>query len=256
MSADSAAAARLVAFAATPRAQPVRDAAYRELVERYLAEGSFADLADQIAAGLGLQLTVDPLAGVLATSNSDGPFRRRLTDIVKSQPGRSMSESRVLFGLTLLGIARTAFPQGAHLLDSSRVAQVRPDAVIAYLDRLAQELGGDAGDAEADLVEAEEGWRAWSHLREVRSGMARYSVQDKVGLVRRVCSFLEEEGHLTRLGGGRDEAWWRTTPRFRLAIHGLVSDSTTVGALRTLLSAGAGADLLPAGDVDPETLER
>jgi hypothetical protein len=246
---DVAAAARLVSYAATPRAQPARDASYAELVARYLAEPGFAEVADDVAAGLGLNLSVDQVSGVVAFSEPDGPFRRRLGDIIKSSAGRTMDETRLLFGLTLLGVARNAFPRASHLLDPTRVAQINPEVVVAYLDRLSEELGAGAGDAEANRTETEEGWRAWAHLREIRSGMARYSVQEKMGLVRRVCTFLEEEGHLVRQGDSRD-AWWRTTPRFRRGVYSLLTDSETVPALRAIVAV----DFVPAGDVDPDDL--
>lgn len=250
MTGDVIAASRLVSFAARPRAIPGgREPEYSELVSRYMADPVFADVVEEVAIGLGLELRVDPVAGVVAYSDSDGPFRRRMSDIIKTQTGRNPAEHRLLFGLTLIGIARIAFPQPAQLSDRTRIAQVSADTVVAYLDRLAEEIGAGAGDAEASREEAEEGWRSWAHLREVRAGMERHSSQDKVGLVRRVCVFLEEEGHLAQVGERRD-ATWRTTPRFRHAVHNLVTDSEIVPALRALVAA----DLLPAGGVDPEHL--
>jgi len=247
---DVTEAARLVSFAARPRANPVREDDYGELVRRYLGDPVFAEVVDQVAVGLGLELRVDPFAGVVAHSDSGGPFQRRLSDIIKSRPGRNPDETRLLFGLTLLGVARTAFPQAAHLSDRTRIAQITPEAVVAYLDRLAEEIGAGAGDAEAGREEAEEGWRSWAHLREIRAGMERHSTQDKIGLVRRVCTFLEEDGHLTRKGEG-NAITWSTTPRFRHAVHNLVTDSEIVPTLRAMVAV----DLLPAGDVDPEDLQ-
>jgi hypothetical protein len=249
MTADITAAARLVSYAATPRALPARDTAYAELVTRYLTDPVFAETVQDVAIGLGLELRVDPVAGVMAFSDSDGPLRRRLSDIVRTQAGRSAVESRVLFALVLLAVARTAFPQAVHLSDTVRVARVEPEAVMSYLDRLVEEIGAGAGDALADQEEAEEGWRAWGHLRVARSAMARFSSQEKVGLIRRVCGFLEDEGHL-RASDDKDGMWWRTTPRFRFAVHGLVTDSQVVPALRALIAT----DLLPSGDAEPEEL--
>ncbi|MGH9280681.1 MAG: hypothetical protein ACRD12_21635 [Acidimicrobiales bacterium] len=249
MTGDTAAAARLVSFAATPRALPARDPAYAELVVRYLAEPAFAEVVQDVAAGLGLEVRVDQVAGVLAYSDSDGPFRRRLADIVTVQPGRNANETRVLFALVVLAVARTAFPQAAHLSDTVRVARVDADTVMSYVDRLVEEIGAGVEDAEADREEAEEGWRAWSHLRVARAAMARFSSREKAGLIRRVCGFLEDEGHLrpSEDGGGQ---WWRTTHRFRFAVHTLVTDSQVVPALRALVAA----DVLPSGDGEPAEL--
>lgn len=252
MTTEVAAAARLVSYAVTPRALPARDPGYGELVQRYLAEPAFAEVVQDVAAGLGLELRVDEVAGVVAFSDSDGPFRRRLSDMVKVPSGRGVTESRVLFALGLLAVARTAFPQAAHLSDRTRLARIEPDIVISYLDRLVEEIGAGAEDAEAGRPDAEEGWRAWGHLREVRASMERHSSQQKIGLIRRVCGFLEDEGHLTRQGDQRDGVWWRTTPRFRFAVHTLVTDSQVVPALRALVSV----DLVPSGDGEPEDVLR
>lgn len=246
MTDDVVAAARLVSFAAAPRALPARDPTYADLVARYLADPVFAEIVQDVAVGLSLELRVDPVAGVMAFSDSEGFFRRKLADMVKTQPGRNANETRVLFALTLLAVARTAFPRAADLLNPVHVARVESSTVMAYLDRLVEEIDAGAGDAEADREEAEEAWRAWAHLRVVRADYSRHSSQQKAGLIRRVCGFLEDEGHL-RQGEDRDGSWWRTTPRFRFAAHCLVTDSQVVPALRLLVST----DLLPSGDTEP-----
>lgn len=247
MTNDVIAAARLVSYAAAPRSLPARDPDYADLVTRYLAEPAFAEVVQDVAVGLGLELRVDPVAGVVAHSDSDGSFRRRLTEMVKVRPGRSANETRVLFALALLAVARIAFPHAADLVNPVFIARVEERDALALLDRLVEEIGAGAADAEADRVEAEESWRAWAHLRAVRAGFERHSSQDKAGLVRRVCVFLEDEGHLTRQGDDRGSITWRTMPRFRFAVHALVTDSQVVPALR-LLVAG---DLLPSGDGEP-----
>lgn len=240
MTADVVAAARLVSFAAAPKVLPARDPAYADLVARYLSDPAFVEVVQDVATGLGLELAVDPVAGVVAHSDSDGFFRRRLADMAKTPTGRNANESRTLFALTLLAVARTAFPHAADLLNPVYVARVESGAVLAYLDRLVEEVSAGAEDAEANKEEAEEVWRAWAHLRVARAGFSRYSSKEKAGLVRRVCDFLVDEGHL-RPGDDRNAAWWRTTPRFRFAVHTLVTDSQVVPALRMLVDP----DLLP-----------
>lgn len=243
MTAEVVSAARLVSFAAAPRVLPARDPAYADLVARYLNEPAFAEVVQDVAIGLGLELRVDPVAGVVAFSDSEGYFRRRLAEMVRTPSGRNANESRTLFALTLLAVARTAFPHAADLLNPVHVARVESSAVMAYLDRLVEEIGAGAQDAEADQEQTEEVWRAWAHLRVARSAFERYSSKEKAGLIRRVCDFLEAEGHL-RPGDDRNAAWWRTTPRFRFAVHTLVTDSQVVPALRLLVAS----DLLPSGD--------
>ncbi len=249
MTTDVSSAARLVSFAADPRRLPARDPGYAELVARYLGDPAFAETVQAVAMGLGLEVRVDQVAGVMAFSESDGLLRRRLSDIVTVQPGRNANESRVLFALVVLAVARTAFPQAAHLSDPVRIARVDRDVVMSYLDRLVEEIGAGAGDAEADREETEEGWRAWAHLRVARAAMARFSSREKAGLIRKVCGFLEDEGHLRASEDG-DGQWWRTTPRFRFAVHTLVTDSQVVPSLRAMIAA----DMLPSGDGEPEEL--
>lgn len=251
MSGDIASAARLVSYAAAPRALPAREPAYADLVDRYLADPAFAEIVEDVAVGLGLEVHVDKVAGVMAIADSDGFFRRRLGDMVKVAAGRSTNETRVLFALALLAVARIAFPNAADLVNAYYATRIDERDAVALLDRLVEEIAAGAEDAVADQVEAEEAWRAWAHLRTVRSGYERQSAKDKAGLVRKVCSLLEDEGHLIRQGDDRSGMTWRTTPRFRFAVHTLVTDSQVVPALRHLPAA---ADLVPSGDADPSEI--
>ena len=58
----------------------------------------------------------------------------------------------------------------------------------------------------------------------------RASAKDRLGLVKKVCRFLEEVGLLLKASDD-DEGTWRATPRMRLVARSIVEDSDLFRAL-------------------------
>lgn len=225
-STDLADAGRLLGWSARPRERPARHEEYARLVGRYLDDGAFSAACDSVAAGAGLSLHVDRLGGVIAVADSDSALRMPLSELTK----RAQNDRRGLVGAILLSIAKVAFPQPAHLDDAERPGRVSVAAVVEYLARVGERLGAEAPDAEADAPDAAALWRAWGQLRRGRSGAQRASFSDQDGAVKKLCRFLEVEGHLQAVSEA-DGGTWRATPRFRNAVTSLVSDSDIYTAL-------------------------
>lgn len=228
--ADLVDAGRLIAYAARPKERPRPDDDYSRVVSRYLDDAEFASLCDAVAAGMGLDLVVDRAVGVIAIAESDSPFRMPLSEFMR----RTNPPTRALLGVVVIAVARVAYPQPSDLDDPARVARVSTAAVAATIDRIVERLASDAEDPDADRPDDAEVWRAWEALRQARAHAQRASVAERSGLVRKVCGYLGDEGHLQQVNDD-DGGTWRATPRFRLAVTAMVEDSDIYGAV---LAAG------------------
>jgi hypothetical protein len=164
---------------------------------------------------------VDPAAGVVAVAGRDSPFRTPLAEFRKN----TYPHERALLGVVVLSVARVAYPSSDRLDDDQRVATVTVAGIVDYLNRLVQRLS-DAAEADPDhndenLVEL---WRHWVRMRQDRFDAKRVSIKDRLGIVKRTCEYLEEQGLLQRRSD-EDGGTYRATHRFRLAVTALVEDS-------------------------------
>jgi hypothetical protein len=218
---DLAAIGRLLGFAARPKELPARTEAYLDLVNRYLHDEQFALAADRVAAGSGLVLHVDTIAGVVAVADADSPFRTPLAEFRKN----TYPHERALLGIVVLSVARVAYPTSDRLDDDQRVAPVSVAGVVDYLNRLIERLSdAAAADPEDNDDEFIELWRHWVRMRQDRFDAKRVSIKDRVGIVKRTCEYLEEQGLLQRRSD-EDGGTYRATHRFRLAVAALSEDS-------------------------------
>jgi len=82
VSADVRAAARLLYKALQLMGSPANDQEYRELLSRYRADGAFAEVVQEQAAGLELViLDVSERGLILAPANRDSRFSLRMGDL-------------------------------------------------------------------------------------------------------------------------------------------------------------------------------
>ena len=222
---------RLLAFAAQPKLRPAAEDTYAALVERYHQDPDFAAAAESVLAGAGLDLLVDTREGFIVTATSDSPLRATVTDIMK----RANPVHRSLIGAVVLGVARTAFPDPAMLDDPDRVGVFTTRDVVETLDRVAEthrDATGDDAVADEDEVET---WRRWVDLNDTRVDARRRSASDRPGIVRKVCGFLVEVGHLESRSTLEDGTW-ATRARFRHAVAALTTDSDLYSDINELLT--------------------
>jgi hypothetical protein len=238
---DPADVGRLLAWVARPREVPGRHDEYHRLVVRYHNDVEFQALVDAVFAGAGLDLIVDSRDGAVVAAEVDSPLRVTVTDIM----ARAQPHHRAVVGLVVLAIARMAYPEPGMVDDPDRLAVFTAQGVVDTLDRLAaakaEEATGDA-PADDDLVEA---WRRWQDMSTARPEAQRRSVNDRYGIVNKVCRLLVEAGHLTPRGD-TDGGTWTAKPRFRHAVARLCEDSDLYRQVNALTDGPEP----PADDVD------
>ncbi|OHV48669.1 hypothetical protein [Pseudofrankia sp. BMG5.36] len=220
LAADALDLGRLLAWSARPRESPARHDDYHRVVTRYLQDPDFAQAADALFTGAGLQVIVTAADGVIVTAEATSPLRLPVGDVVK----RASPHHRAVVGAVVLAVARTAYPEPSMLSDPDRVAVFTAQSVVDTLDRTAQahaERNGQDGELDEDRVEM---WRRWQALAAARPNARRRSVSDRQGVVARVCRVLTEAGYLTARGE-TDGGTWMSRPRFRHAVAELCVDS-------------------------------
>lgn len=234
--------ARLLAASANPRAVPATDPTYRELLARYLDDVDFAAAVDSMAAGFGLHLTADPVAGLVAVAEPDSPVRVTVGDLLR----RFAQDKRPLIGAVVLATAATAYPEPGQLDDPLARPTFTTDSVVSTMDRICdatlEDLPED-GPEEPDLVELA---RTWAATDENRHGQVRATESTKQGAVTRVLrNLLAARGLLDERDA--DAGLWVVRPRFRLAVIGLLEDSDLFAAVHDTVT-GSTEDPSETGD--------
>ncbi len=168
---DTTAAARLLRYAVTPSARPTSGSDYRTLLDRYRADAEFAEGVVAIAEGLGLYVHAASPLGLIATGDSDGPFRVTLDNSglpLRASPAASRLQDRLLFGLVLVAVAAYAYPTGEALIETT-TPTVRAADLNRFLTRKAEALAALARTEGVDEMDAQLGdaARRWLDLPEV-----------------------------------------------------------------------------------------
>ncbi len=255
--ADTADAARLVAFGLQPRLQPARDQEYGELLRRYRENPPFARLADAVAAGLGLVvLEVSPRAGMAVTAAEDSVFAVRMGDYAR----RTSADSgdRFLHGLAHLAVAALAFPRPEDLADDGYLGRVSVNGVDAFVRQACRRLEeraekqGENTDPPSDAPGLEAAWRIWARRSATGATKdARRPAGSTTGIVAKAVAFLTDSGFLQRTGDDNGGTY-RTTARYQLQVRDMAGSA----GLAELLELGVvpvtdgTATLLPSEDTD------
>ncbi|MGH3683304.1 MAG: hypothetical protein ACRDT2_24010, partial [Natronosporangium sp.] len=126
---DAQAAGALVGFGLRPKLLPARDLGYADLVRRYAEDGTFQDLVEAVAAGLGLAvLHVGMQTGAVLAAMDDSVFEVKMDEYARRSATRDRSE-RVLHGLIHLAVAALAFPRPDDLANDAYVGRVSVEQV-------------------------------------------------------------------------------------------------------------------------------
>lgn len=255
--ADTADAARLVAFGLRTKLLPARDLEYAALVRRYRDEPWFARLADAVATGLGLVvLEVSARAGMALAAAEESVFSVRMGDY--SRRAASDSTDRFLHGLAHLAVAAMAFPRPEDLADGGYVGRITVNGVDGFVRQACRRLEeravrtGDNTDPASDAPGLEAAWRVYTRRSTTGATKdARRLSGSTIGIVGRAVSFLVDSGFLQKTA---DDAGgtYRTTARYQLQIRDLAGSA----AMTELLELGVvpvgdgGATLLPPDETD------
>ncbi|SQD98131.1 putative Membrane protein [Parafrankia sp. Ea1.12] len=234
LTADAHDLGRLLWWAARPRETPARNEDYHRIVGRYRREPDFALAADAMFTGAGLRVVVDERDGVIVIAESNSPLRLTLGDLMK----RAQPHHRAVIGAVVLGIARAAYPEPSMVDDPDRIPLITAQNVVDILDRVAQahaDTRGDDSDLDDDRVEM---WRRWTDLAPARPNARRQSMNDRRGVVNRVCRLIAEAGYLTARGE-TDGGTWTVRPRFRHTVATLTTDSDLYALVNGLADRSA-----------------
>ncbi len=191
---DTTSAARLIQWGLRVKERPSQNTEYRDLVKRHQEDALFAEIVNEIAAGMGIKVLAVGNLGVVLTPLEDSPFAFRPAEF---RPNRG-AEERLLDGLVQIAIAATIFPRATDLEDEA--TQVRqPTSVgeveetLRTLAKRSQEQAATKPDppAGSDHEGITEAWRVYqSRLAARETSDGRQAAKD----TRRII-----EVHLERL---------------------------------------------------------
>lgn len=243
--ADTADAARLVAFGLRTKLLPARDLEYAELIRRYRDDPEFARLADAVAAGLGLiVLEVSSRAGMALAAAEDSVFAVRMGDY--SRRAAADSTDRFLHGLAHLAVAAMAFPRPEDVADDGYVGRVTVHGVDAFVRQACRllaeraEAAGEITDPARDAPGLEAAWRVYSRRSATGATKdARRLAGSTIGIVGKAVAFLVDSGFLQKTA---DDAGgtYRTTARYQLQVRDMAGSA----AMAELLDLG----IVPVSD--------
>lgn len=213
---DTILATRLLRYGWDLRLRPADDPDYDGLLRRYDEDPGFATMVRDAAMGLGIDILETNAAGIMEAPGPESPLLWSRRDFDR-RLGAS-AETRLLHGLTLLGIAARAFPSEYELSERGQ-REVTVEGVERLLtehcDRLHAERGEN--DVRADQPGLEEAWRLW--LRLPISGNQRNGANTRQGVVTRCLRLLVELGLLRE--STRRRGVFTTTERYRVQVRDL-----------------------------------
>ncbi|RQO69205.1 hypothetical protein DBR44_13160 [Aquitalea sp. FJL05] len=212
-------AACLVYKAIQPALSPVNDPQYRELLDLYRADPSFASMVDEVADGLELSVLDFSERGLVVVPTSrESKFAMRITDLrANLKPGQKA-------GLVLAHVAVAAafYPTTSGLEDDSFVpppaslAQFR-DTLLALARRLKD--GAEEADDEDTPDELASGWELICAMPLMMPGAQRASPASVTGLIS-IALLNMEAGGLVRVAREADDETQVTyTPTHRLQVQ-------------------------------------
>lgn len=227
---DAADAARLIAYALTPKLTPGGDNSgeYARLVSRFIGDTTFARAVEDVADGLCLWLvTVDPGVGVVACAEEDSSFALALRDYARQTKSENRMDLRVTHGLAFIAIARICYPQPHHLEAVDRTTRVTVTEVEEYLRRLCARLDERAATDELDVdppidqPTLERTWRAFKRRASAsRTGDGRQNSHTTTAIIGKALAWLVDQGLAQKVSDG-EGGTFRALPRFRILVREL-----------------------------------
>lgn len=247
--------ARLLAFGMRPKLIPSRDLVYDDLVKRFAEDGSFREVTEAIAEGLGLSvLAVSPRTGTVLGPAEDSVFGQKFDDYARrTMPGERRDLERVLHGIAHLAIAALAFPRPDDLATDTYVGRVSVEQVDSVVREactmLASKAAGaeETGDPLEDAPELERVWRIYQRRPETAATRdGRLAPSTTRGIIAKALRFLADQGFLVK-ASDEDGGTYRTTPRYQIQVRELAAER----AFAELLGLGVISVTDPSGSLRP-----
>lgn len=220
-------ASRLLSFGLRDAAEP-GEGDYRRLIQRYIADGAFQDLARAVADGLDLDIvSVDSRSGAILAPNSRQSLfaqnRSAYSQELSEEKGDGTGAARPVLALMHIAVALTFFPTAADLGDYARpqrpTATVR-DVVTTMLGlaeqikvRIAREGDGDAPETTPTVLRG-----AYAEILAYprrREGPSRAGSASLEAIALRVMRHLEKRRLLRRYIGNTATDPFMATERYQ-----------------------------------------
>lgn len=212
-------AARLVYKAIQPALSPVNDPQYRELLDLFRAEPSFASIVEEVADGLELSVLDFSERGlVVVPASRESKFAMRIADL------RANLKPDQKAGLVLAHVAVAAvfYPTTSGLEDDrfvpppASLAQFR-DTLLALARRLKE--GAEEADLKVVPVELGPGWELICSMPLLVPGAQRASPASVTGLIGLALLHMVAGGLVRVDREAADETQVTYTPTHRLQVQ-------------------------------------
>lgn len=246
---DVRSAGQLLGFALDAAQRPKEGSTYRELLDRYRTDRTWADVVDAAAEGLGLYVRGTTQLGLLLAGDPDGPFAVTVENSGLRVRSNQLLKDRRVYGLVITALAALAYPNGDALTEVA-VVTVRAPELESFLTKRINailERGDEAGDQlDVQLVEAAAEWLVLPEVLpgeggRMRQGCRRFYAE-------RVLEWLIEQHRARReasLSDSRGHAY-TLNDRFRIGIAEL-AETAVFQVLATSPRDGTSGD----GEVEP-----
>lgn len=245
--------ARLLAFGMRPKLIPSRDHVYADLVKRFAEDGTFRELTEAIADGLGLSvLAVPARTGAVLGPSEDSVFGQRFEDYARRAIlSERRDQERVLHGIAHMAIAALAFPRPDDLATDTYVGRVSVEQVDSVVREACTMLATkataaeEAGDPLEDAPELERVWRIYQRRPETfPTKDGRLAPSTTRGMITKALRFLADQGFLLK-ASEEDGGTYRTTPRYQVQVRELAAEQ----AFTELLELGVVSVTDPSGSL-------
>ena len=207
-------AARLIQFGLRPKAKPVQEPEYQQLIARYLDQSDFRTMVKETATGLGLAILEAGELGLVLSPTEDSAFAVHPSLFLK----RVNADDRLLDGLVQMAIAATVFPRAQDLEEPSLTVrpQVTIDEVEEALRGLCQRLDEEAKDRPDPAMSEEvaglyEAWRVYNGRSAARETPdRRQGARATRRIIQANLDLLHDWGCFTRTAAGDAyQSTWR-----------------------------------------------
>lgn len=245
--------ARLLAFGMRPKLIPSRDHVYAGLVKRFAEDGTFRELTEAIAEGLGLSvLAVSPRTGAVLGPVEESVFGQRFEDYARRAIlGDRRDQERILHGIAHLAVAALAFPRPDDLATDTYIGRVSVEQVDSVVREACTMLATkaasaeEAGDPLEEALELERVWRIYQRRPETAMTKdGRLAPSTTRGVIAKALRFLADQGFLFKTSD-EDGGTYRTTPRYQVQVRELAAER----AFAELLQLGVVSVTDPSGSL-------
>ena len=209
-------AATLIGIALNPKASPMQNKDYADLLRLMSDEPEFRKLVDQIAGGLGLRVYyADDYGCVLGVTDKDSRFALKLGDLREHFGGVDTGALIILMTVVIV-----AFFPTVEALDDDDYRNnefISLDGIVDILNQYLTDASNrsESLDEEPDMMLAK-GWRYLEKLPPTQPEIQRMNKGSREGLLRYVLHFFQEHDFVVI---HEEEHQIRATPKKRLRIQ-------------------------------------